>query len=85
MLFRLRARGALEDRLEELGVGPMRTKITDEELENARARIADERARKVSVFPPKSVEHIYTLRRPVMREVLSTIIWVVPPACLGSR
>ena len=57
MLFRLRARGALEDRLEELGVGPMRTKITDEELENARARIADERARKVSVFPPKSVEH----------------------------
>ena len=28
---------------------------------------------------------LYTLRRPVMREVLSTRIWGVPPACLGSR
>ena len=49
MFFRLRARGALEDRLEELGVGPMRTKITDEEFENARALLADERAKKVSL------------------------------------
>ena len=49
-LLRLRARGALEDRLEELGVGPMRTKITDEEYESARARLADERARNVSLF-----------------------------------
>ena len=45
---RLRARGALEDRLEELGVDPMRTKITEEELENARARLAGQRASKVS-------------------------------------
>ena len=30
-------------------------------------------------------EKQYTLRRPVMREVLSTRIWGVPPACLGSR
>ena len=29
--------------------------------------------------------NIYTLRRPVMGEVLSTRIWGVPPACLGSR
>ena len=28
---------------------------------------------------------LYTLRHPVMREVLSAIIWGVPPACLGSR
>ena len=49
-LFRLRARGALEDRLEELGVGPTRTKITDEEFETALARLADERARNVSPF-----------------------------------
>ena len=47
---RLRARGALEDRLEELGVDPMRTKITEEELETARALLAEERARKVSLF-----------------------------------
>ena len=26
-----------------------------------------------------------TLRRPFMAEVLSTRIWGVPPACLGSR
>ena len=45
---RLRARGALEDRLEELGVDPMRTKISEEELENARVRLAGERASKVS-------------------------------------
>ena len=28
---------------------------------------------------------MYTLRRPVMGEVLSTRIFGVPPACLGSR
>ena len=27
----------------------------------------------------------YTLRRLVIRKVLSTRIWEVPPACLGSR
>ena len=27
----------------------------------------------------------YTLRRLVIRKVLSTRIWGVPPACLGSR
>ena len=27
----------------------------------------------------------YTLRHPVTCEILSTIIWGVPPACLGSR
>ena len=30
------------------------------------------------------VQVLYTLRRPVMGEVLSTRIWGVPPACLGS-
>ena len=40
----------MEDRLEELGVDPMRTKITEEELETARARLAGERASKVSWF-----------------------------------
>ena len=34
------------------------------------------------LFFPK---HMYTLRHPVMGEVLSTRIWGVPPACLGSR
>ena len=33
----------------------------------------------------KTVQAFYTLRRPVMREVVSTRIWGVPPACLGSR
>ena len=28
---------------------------------------------------------LYTLRRPVMREVLSSRIWGVSRACLGSR
>ena len=32
-----------------------------------------------------NLSYFYTLRRPVMREVLSTRIWGVPPACLGSR
>ena len=30
-------------------------------------------------------KYMYTIRRPVMGEVLSTRIWGVPPACLGSR
>ena len=30
-------------------------------------------------------KYVCTLRRPVMGEVLSTRIWGVPPACLGSR
>ena len=33
----------------------------------------------------KTVLTIYTLRRPLMAEVVSTRIWGVPPACLGSR
>ena len=33
----------------------------------------------------KKSHAMYTLRRPVMGEVLSTRIWGVPPACLGSR
>ena len=33
----------------------------------------------------KEILAMYTLRHPVMGEVLSTSIWGVPPACLGSR
>ena len=33
----------------------------------------------------KLISIFYTLRRPLMAEVLSTRIWGVPPAYLGSR
>ena len=29
--------------------------------------------------------YVYTVGRPVIRKVLKTRIWVVPPACLGIR
>ena len=45
--FRLKARGALEDRLEDLGVDQARTRIEDHELEQARAWLRTERAKMV--------------------------------------
>jgi RNase H-fold protein (predicted Holliday junction resolvase) len=51
-MYRLRARGELEDRLENLGIDPMRTRIEDPELEEATKRLKEERFRKVVVGKP---------------------------------
>ena len=38
-----------------------------------------------TLVPLTLIACLYTVGRPVIREVLRTRIWGVPPACMGSR